>query len=239
MTVPTTRYPDTAPRGLNSRLARRLGLAGGAGWLLTATLVLAQTPATAPAPATPAKPAAAPNTFSPTWAELTAGQREVLAPLASTWPTLSQTHKRKWVEMARSYASHPPEEQAKIQGRMKEWVALSPAQRAQARLNFARTRELSKELTAEEKKAKWEAYQSLSDEEKRKLASTAPRKPAGAAPASKPVARQKLASVPSPLEPKKANPAPKIVVSQPTDSPAVAPSVTPPAVANGVAPQPH
>lgn len=83
-----------------------------------------------------------------------------------------------------------------MHGRMSEWVALSPQQRAEARLNFAKTRELSKQLTPEEKKAKWQAYQALSPEEKQKLAAKASSKPAGAATAVKPVARQKLAVIP-------------------------------------------
>src|SRR5258706_16483725 len=116
--------------------------------------------------------------------------------MARTWASFGEGHKRKWVQMAKSSPSPPVEEQAKMQGRMNEWVALSPQQRTQARLNFARTKELSKELTPEEKKAKWQAYQSLSDEEKRKLAAKAPHKPLGAAPAAKPVAPQKLAIVP-------------------------------------------
>jgi hypothetical protein len=77
---------------------------------------------------------------------------------------------------------------------MNEWVTLSPQQRAQARLNFARTKELSKQLTPEEKKAKWQTYQALSPEEKQKLAAKASPKPVGAATAVKPVAPQKLAA---------------------------------------------
>jgi hypothetical protein len=75
---------------------------------------------------------------------------------------------------------------------MSEWAALSPQQRAQARLNFGETQQLS----TEEKKAKWEAYQALSPEEKRKLAESASRKPPTTAAAVKPVAPQKLATLP-------------------------------------------
>ena len=48
-------------------------------------------------------------------------------------------------------------EQAKLHSRMTEWAALSPQQRTQARLNFAET----KQLSPDDKKAKWEAYQAL------------------------------------------------------------------------------
>ena len=97
-----------------------------------------------------------------------------------------------------------------MHSRMNEWVALSPQQRAEARLNFAKTKELSKQLTPEEKKAKWQTYQALSPEEKQKLAARATSRPAGAATAVKPVAPQKLAAVP----PGAGKTSPKIVPSQ-------------------------
>ena len=209
--------------------------------LLAASAVsTAQTVAPTAAPAAaPAKTVVAQAFAGPGWNDLNPAQREILRPLASAWPSLSQSHKRKWLEMARGYRSLPPEEQAKMQGRMEEWVALSPQQRIQARLNFAKTKELSKELTAEEKKAKWEAYQSLSTEEKQKLADKAPAKPIGAAPASKPVSKQKLATIPSSADQAKAKAAPKIAVSQSMDTPpAVAPAAAP-ASPNGTPAQPQ
>lgn len=198
-------------------------------FVAVSAVATAQTVTPAPAPAAvPAKTVVAQAFAGPGWNTLTPAQRDILQPLASAWPSLSESHKRKWLEMARSYGSLPAEEQTKMQGRMKEWVALSPQQRTQARLNFARTKELSKELTAEEKKAKWEAYQSLSTEEKKKLADKAPIKPVGAAPASKPVSRQKLATIPSAADLAKAKAAPKIAVSQSIDSPpGLAPAAAP------------
>lgn len=202
-----------------------------------ATGARAQTPAPAAAPAPPAKTVVAQAAFSsPVWTELSPVEREILKPLASTWNTLSQTHKRKWLQMTKSYPALSTEEQVKMQGRMKEWVALSPQQRAQARLNFAKTKELSKELTAEERQAKWQAYQALSAEEKRKLAAKAPPKPAGAAPAAKPVAAQKLATVPSRADKQKAKPATKITVTPPPAGQPDLLSTTAPAATPGVVP---
>lgn len=218
----------------------RLRLAGHWMLVLLATGSAAVTAQTAAVPAaTPPKTVVAQAFSGPGWNELSPAQREVLAPLASAWPSLSPSHQRKWLEMARSYRALPPEEQAKMQGRMKEWVALSPQQRTQARLNFARTKELSKELTAEEKKAKWEAYQSLSTEEKRKLANKAPTKPVGAAPAARPVSRQKLATIPTAADQAKAKAAPKIAVSQSNDDPAAAPAAAAPAGPQALPSQPH
>jgi len=105
---------------------------------------------------------------------------------------------RKWLEVSRNYHSLSDVEKVNMHSRMGAWAALSNRERAEARLNFATTNELSHELTAAEKKAKWDAYQSLSAEEKKKLANTASRHPTGAATAIRPVAQKKLATVPAP-----------------------------------------
>ncbi len=144
-----------------------------------------------PLATTPAKATAS----GQSWAELTPTQQQALMPLASSWNTgMSEAQRRKWLKISKNFPSLSPQEQAVMYSRMKEWVSLTPQQRAQARLNFGKTRELSKQLTSEEKKTKWQAYQALSAEEKQKLAKAGP-KPAGAAAAVKPVARQKLAIV--------------------------------------------
>ncbi|WP_255249922.1 DUF3106 domain-containing protein [Polaromonas sp. AET17H-212] len=247
MPVTLSRHPACLPKVHGSLSPAHLprAMPGWVGLLclflgVWATGARAQTPvpaAGAAVSALPAKTVVAQAAFSsPLWAELSPVEREILKPLASTWNTLSQTHKRKWLQMAKSYPALSTEEQVKMQGRMKAWVALSPQQRAQARLNFAKTKELSKELTAEEKQAKWQAYQALSDEEKRKLAAKAPPKPAGAAPAAKPVAAQKLATVPSRADKPKGNPAAKIAVTPPPAGQPAVLSATAPAATPGVVP---
>ena len=132
----------------------------------------------------------------PTWAELNALQQQSLKPLAATWNGISEAQKRKWLEVSKNYPNLPAADQSVMHSRMNEWVAMSPQQRAAARLNFAKTKELSKELTPDEKKAKWQTYQALSPEEKAKLAAKATPKPTGAATAVKPVEPQKLAVTP-------------------------------------------
>jgi hypothetical protein len=192
--------------------------------------------ATASAPGTAKSAASAPAKAAvskPTWAELSPMQQKALAPLASSWNTnISEPQKRKWLEISKNYPSLPPEGQANLHSRMNEWVTLSPQQRAQARLNFAKTKELSKQLTPEEKKAKWETYQALSPEEKQKLAAKASPKPAGAATAVKPVAPQKLAPVPPHPVKASSKAAPKITASTPAAAapaalPASGPGATP------------
>lgn len=229
LSVRTLRLAPSAQHGLVIGLVA-LGLSGA-----LAAPAAAQTPPTSPATLHAAQPpssktAVAPSVGGPGWTELSAVERDILKPLASSWNALTPGHKSKWRQMAKSYPSLPTEEQVKMQGRMKEWVALSPQQRTQARLNFATTKELSKELTPEEKKAKWQAYQALSEEEKRKLAAKAPPKPVGAAATAKPVAPQKLATVPSLADKPKAKPTPKMADAQPAPggaSPVTAPDATP------------
>ena len=238
MTVPTNCHPERHPPAFHA--------SGTASWLLLCLASLlslslwnpsqAQTAQSVTKPPLPEKTVVAQASSGPNWNELTAVQREILQPLALTWPRLSQSHKRKWLQLAKSYPSLSTEEQTKMQGRMREWVALSPQQRVQARLNFARTKELSKELSAEEKQAKWQAYQSLSDEEKRKLAAKAPPKTVGAAPAAKPVAPKNLAHLPAGSDKPKSKPTPKIGLSQPLDAPPGMTPTTAPAAGAGLAP---
>ena len=142
-----------------------------------------------------AEPASRPLVATkPEWKELTLAQQSALQPLAAIWNPLSESHKRKWLAISSNFDKLPRAEQGKLQERMTEWVTLSPVQRNQARLNFAKTTELS----PAEKQAKWEAYQALSAEEKKKLAERAPKAPAGAATTVKTVPKAKLLGASAP-----------------------------------------
>lgn len=191
-----TQYPTG--HHASARSARNAGRLAIAALFAIGTFSAWGQSATAPArPASAAKAAtrtAAPSTTSPAWRELTPAQQQALKPLQATWPTLTEPHKRKWIALSQTYPAMPAPEQARLHSRMTEWVALSPRQRAEARLNFAETSKHSHD----EKKAKWQAYQNLSPEEKRKLAAGARPITKGAAPAIKPSAAQKLAVVPAP-----------------------------------------
>ena len=132
------------------------------------------------------------------WSKLTPQQKTALQPLARSWDSLSAGQQRKWLEVSRNYPSMSAADKVSMHSRMAEWGALSNRERAEARLNFATTTELAHELTPQEKKAKWEAYQSLSAEEKKKLADKGSRSPVGAATAIRPVAPQKLVTLPAP-----------------------------------------
>jgi len=105
-----------------------------------------------------------------------------------------------------------------------EWAALSPQQRTQARLNFAE----AQALPDDDKRAKWEAYQALSPEEKKKLAAGAgkpvpptaaavrPQKPATVAKAKKAdAASPKIAVAPDKIDHNPLLPTPGTLPSQP------------------------
>ena len=167
-----------------------------------AAVKLTQAASTAKAPAEATKPG---------WAALTGPQQQALAPLKGTWDTIREAQKRKWLALSQNYPKLPAAEQAVMHSRMTEWVALSPQQRTQARFNFAET----KKLAPDDKKAKWEAYQALPPEEKRKLAADAPAKTPGTTAAVKPVPAQKLATVPKPSRDAKA---PRIAAGSQSDA---------------------
>lgn len=176
--------------------------------------VLAASPAMAQASRAGIAKAPAPNAKSngkqstkPSWSELTPAQQQALAPLAAKWDTVSETQKRKWLALSQNFPKLSADEKTKLHSRMTEWVALSPQQRTQARLSFGET----KQLSPDDKKAKWEAYQALPPEEKSKLAAGAAKPPATAA-AIKPIAPEKLAVVPKP-KPKQQNKNPRIAAA--------------------------
>ena len=145
----------------------------------------------------------------PLWSELTNAQHASLKPLATRWDNLSEAHKRRWLALSKNYANLSPEEQHTLHGRMTGWAALTGRERVQARLNFAEVNQLA----PDERKARWETYQALSDEDKRRLADNASIRPRGAAVPVRPVAPQKLVQVPPP--PGKGEHGPRIQLAPP------------------------
>ncbi len=141
---------------------------------------------------TPVVEKTADKNVGPAWSELSTTQQQALKPLSKLWPTMTAAHKRKWLAVSQNFVQLSDQEQITIQSRMQEWAALSPQQRSAARLNYAG----AQQLPGEDKRAKWEAYQALSPEEKQKLAAQQSRPVGGGAPAIKPVASEKLASPP-------------------------------------------
>jgi len=115
------------------------------------------------------------------WQQLTPRQKQALAPLATAWPQLTPQQRSKWIALSATFETLTPPEQATVHERMREWAGLSTQERARARLNYSHLKSLSRE----ERKAQWEAYQALSEEEKQRLQRQKPA-PKSAAPVSRP-----------------------------------------------------
>ncbi|HQR57976.1 MAG TPA: DUF3106 domain-containing protein [Azonexus sp.] len=104
----------------------------------------------------------------PGWSLLSAQQKAILAPLAAEWDKLDNVRRKKWLGIAERYPGMKPEEQRRMQDRMREWAILTPEQRAKVRDSY---KEFS-QLPSEQKqtvKQKWEAYSSLPPEEQQRL----------------------------------------------------------------------
>ena len=122
------------------------------------------------------------------WKNLTQSQKKALAPLAPHWAQISIAQRNKWLVMSNNFDNLSPREQATLHHRMADWAALSPQQRAQARLSFNET----KTLGSDQKKSQWEAYQALSQDDRKKLAAQQTTKIQGAATASQAPSPQKV-----------------------------------------------
>jgi len=93
-----------------------------------------------------------------TWAELTAAQQEVLAPLKSDWENLPIERRRTWGGIANRYPKMAQLEQERVQKRMQRWANLTPEQRARARENYRRMAKASAEKRRRLRQ-QWAEYQ--------------------------------------------------------------------------------
>jgi hypothetical protein len=111
-----------------------------------------------------------------TWAQLSAEQRDALAPLKADWSGIDAVRKQKWLEVAGRFRTLPAEERGRIQARMADWARMTPTERGRARLQFQEAQQLS----PEERAARWQAYQALPEPERTQLVQQAkqPAKPA-------------------------------------------------------------
>src|SRR4030095_5762271 len=69
----------------------------------------------------------------PAWTQLTAEQRTILAPLGTQWDKMENFRRKKWLGIAERYSRMAPEEQRRVQARMREWATMTPDQRAKVR----------------------------------------------------------------------------------------------------------
>jgi hypothetical protein len=104
----------------------------------------------------------------PEWAQLTAEQQQILAPLSDDWANIEGPRRNKWVEIAKRYPKMTPQQQARVQSRMKQWTSLTPQQRAEVRERYKKLQGLPPEKR-EEIRRKWREYDNLTEQEKHNL----------------------------------------------------------------------
>ena len=181
----------------------------------------------ASAPRTAAGPAATTTAAAetgPTWASLPPAHQNALAPLKPHWSGIDANRKSKWLIVAQRFPSLPLEERQRVQTRMSEWAAMSPAERGRARQNFQELRN----LPHEDRQALWEAYRALPEEQKQKLAQRAKPAPKPAEPASGNSGKRAVAVNPAPVLAKQVSPT--VVQARPgATTTLVTKSPTPPA----------
>ena len=93
----------------------------------------------------------------PSWALLSLSQKQTLAPLKRVWPDMNDGTRQRWMGVASHFSSLTPQAQGRLRDRMVTWNQLTPTQRAHARLQYLRASKLS----ANQKWARWTAYQKL------------------------------------------------------------------------------
>jgi len=101
----------------------------------------------------------------PKWRELSAAQKECLAPLASNWQTLTNKQRKKWLQVAKHYPGMRPQAKRRLHERMRRWAELSPQQRQAARDEYKKFKGLPPEKQRELIK-QWGRYDQLTPEGK-------------------------------------------------------------------------
>jgi hypothetical protein len=111
---------------------------------------------------------AGPLPSAPQWKDLSPAQQKVLDPLAHDFDTMGVTPRIKWAGIANRFATMTPDEQRRVQARMRAWTRLSPEQRSKARSQYRRLRKLPGDQRPQLGK-RWEEYKSLPATEKSRL----------------------------------------------------------------------
>lgn len=156
-------------RATSPLLTRRIRWATGLVAVSAAMLALvASWPALAQAPGA-ARPAPRAAEQGARWGELKPAQQAALKPLEREWPGMDAPRKQKWLELSVRFPKLTPAEQARVQERMADWARLTPKQRGEARMNYQE----AKQLPAQDRQARWKAYEALSPEQKQQLAARA------------------------------------------------------------------
>lgn len=100
------------------------------------------------------------------WAALTVQQQIALDPLKRDWQSIDPVRQQKWLDVAARFGNLSVTEQERVQQRMGEWARMTPDERSRGRLNFQESRQIG----AEERQSRWEAYKALPADRRRELA---------------------------------------------------------------------
>lgn len=103
----------------------------------------------------------------PNWNQLSVDQKVVLAPLGNEWDQMEHVRRKKWLLITERFSKMKPEEQRRVQDRMREWALMTPDQRKKVRDSYKEFAQLPPEQK-QAVKQKWETYSSLPEEEKAK-----------------------------------------------------------------------
>jgi hypothetical protein len=153
-------------------------------WLLLAiflaTAALAEPPLDVPRKPAAKKQASKPPSKAkaqvrPAWAELTAEQQQILAPLKADWESLEPERRRKWIAIAKRYPKMTVQGQERVQRRMQTWAQLTPEQRRQARETYKQIVKVPPEKRGNLRE-QWAEYQQLPPQERESLISQPRRK---------------------------------------------------------------
>ena len=139
-------------------MAKRRYIGGVILCLALATSIAAEPPTTALIGTPP----------QPGWNLLGPQQKSILAPLAGEWDKMDNIRRKKWLGIAERYPGMKPDEQHRVQDRMREWANLAPEQRAKIRDGYKEFNQLPTEQK-QVVKQKWEAYSNLTPEEKQRV----------------------------------------------------------------------
>lgn len=109
----------------------------------------------------------------PSWNELSAGEREILAPLAGEWDRMDAQRKAKWIGIARRYPTMPSIQQDRLRAQMKSWATLSPDERREARERYRAQKQLP-ESRRQDIQKKWQEYRDLPEDQRRSMSNPPP-----------------------------------------------------------------
>lgn len=93
------------------------------------------------------------------WESLGSAEQQALAPLHSSWSALSAEERRLWRGIAAEYQGMTIAERERMHARMRDWAALDPTQREQARGRYRALQQNLSPIERENLGEQWLNYQ--------------------------------------------------------------------------------